>query len=191
MPDEWSDEELLARLADLLAGADAVPPALVDAAKAAYVWHDLIDPDLADGAFPSDSASEISGEEFEHRLATPVWDTGIVELPLDAGLARLTFDSALADREAPLTRTSAASRALTLIATELTIELEISKDVLYGQLIPAEPGEVRMGTVSGEAMTAIIDEIGQFTLRGMPGEPFRLHCRTHSGVTVCTTWICP
>lgn len=186
MCDEWSDEELLTRLADFVRAADTVPPDLIGAAKATYIWRDL-DPDLTGAGLDPD----LSCPPPDFRVATPVWDTGTVELSLDSGLARLTFDSALADREAPLTRAAATSRALTLIATELTIELEISKDVLYGQLIPAQPGHVRMCTMSGATTTSQIDDVGHFALRGAPTEPFRLHCRIRSGAGVSTTWICP
>ncbi len=186
MCDEWSDEELMARLADYLAAGDCVPPDLIGSAKAAFVWHDM-DPDLADAAFDGC----VPGSSSDFRLATPVWDSGMVELALDAGLARLTFDSALADQGASVTRASAASRALTLIAAELTIELEISKNVLYGQLIPAQSGDVRLCTPSGETTTSRIDDVGHFVLWGTPAEPFRLRCRTRSGTRVTTTWICP
>lgn len=189
MGDEWSDEELTARLTRLLAAADAVPPGFVETAKAAYVWHELIDADLAD-ADMSDIEDCPAGALCGGDFAVPVWDAQMVELPLDSGLARLTFDSALADREAPLIRTSATTRALTLIAAELTIELEISKDVLFGQLIPARPGRVRMFTVAGEIASGKIDEVGRFVLRGTPEEPFRLHCRG-TDIDVSTTWICP
>ncbi len=175
----------MARLADYLTAGDRVPPDLIGAAKAAFIWHEL-DPDLAD-AF----GGRVPGPSADGHLATPVWDSGMVELTLDAGLARLTFDSALADQGTPVTRASATSRALTLIAAELTIELDMSKNVLYGQLIPAQSGDVRLCTPSGVTATSHIDDVGHFVLWGTPVEPFRLRCRTRSGTRVTTTWICP
>lgn len=168
MPDEWSDDELLARLADYLRTTDPVPSHLIAAAKASIDAPPL-DPDLVDVD----------------------WDAAAAELALDHGLARLVFDSALADPAALATRSAAHGRALTLVAAELTIELEISRDVLYGQLIPAAPGDVRLRTLAGEITVGRVDDVGRFTLPGAIAEPFRLRCHTDSGVRVSTVWICP
>jgi len=167
MPDEWTDEELLAGLAEYLRHADHVPSHLIAAAKATI------------GARP-----------YDPDLAAFGWDPYAVEPALDHGLARLVFDSALAGPAALATRSATLGRTLTLIAVEFTIELEISKDDLYGQLIPAAPGEVRLRTLSGEVTTGRIDDVGHFVLRGIPSEPFRLDCRTRSGEEVSTVWIC-
>jgi hypothetical protein len=166
MAEEWTDEELLAGLAEYLRHADPVPSHLIAAAKATITARD-----------PGYAA-------FDR-------DVGAVEPALDHGLARLVFDSALARPTALATRSTTLGRTLTLIAVELTIELELSKDHLYGQLIPATPGEVRLCTLSGEVTTGRIDDVGHFVLRGIPGEPFRLRCRTGSGEEVSTVWICP
>lgn len=173
MPDDWTDEELLAGLAAYLRSADPVPPRLVAAAKAAI--H-VLPRDLGPAAIP--------------------WDAGAVEPApghdaLDHGLARLVFDSAHAGPAATPTRSAAPGRTLTLVAAGLTIELEISKDVLYGQLIPAAPGDVWLRTASGKVTTGRIDDVGHFALRGPLGEPFRLRCRTRAGGGVATIWIHP
>lgn len=166
MPEDWSDEELLARLADYLRAAEHIPPHLIAAAKAAITELHL-DPDLA------------------------TWDADLAELCLGHGVARPAFDSALAGGAASPARSPDAVRALTFVAAELTIELEIRPDALTGRLLPPTPAEVRVHTLGGDVLTAPADRLGRFVLRGAVSGPFRLHCRNGSGLDVSTTWIVP
>jgi len=110
---------------------------------------------------------------------------------LDAELAELTYDSALEEPAAlTLTRAEPAPlRSFTFAAERLTIELEVTDEKLVGQVIPPQPGQVELRTVSGPARSAPVDEVGQFVIRPIPTCSFRLHCRTVNGTSVLTDWV--
>jgi hypothetical protein len=57
VPDSWSDEELLAALAQALRARQAVPPEFVEAGKNAFAWHN-IDAELAQLTYDSSRASD-------------------------------------------------------------------------------------------------------------------------------------
>lgn len=79
--------------------------------------------------------------------------------------------------------------ALTFTSTRLTIEIEITDEAVLGQVIPVQAGEVEVNTPAGTARTALIDDIGCFTIRPIPAGSFRLHCRTAGGTCVSTSWV--
>lgn len=115
---------------------------------------------------------------------------------VDAELARLDADSALAEPESAGMRGTSAdlpgrtrSRALSFVARELTIELEVGPDAVQGQLVPAQPGTVRVRDAGGAVLGFPVDEIGWFVIRPLPTGPFRLHVRTGTGASVLTDWI--
>jgi hypothetical protein len=85
----------------------------------------------------------------------------------------------------------AALRALTFTSASVTIELEIGEDVLLGQLVPPRPGAVEVQVVTGDVVTAEVDEVGGFAVRPLPPASFRLRCRTADGGDVLTGWIDP
>jgi hypothetical protein len=150
MSSPWTDDEILAMLAQAQQAADSVPRNFIEIGKATYAWRDI-----------------------------------------DAELAELTYDSAL--EEAHLTARMRAERAhlraLTFTSTALTIEIEITDEAVLGQVIPLQAGEVEVNTPAGTAGTALIDNIGCFAIRPIPGGSFRLHCRTTSGTCVSTSWV--
>jgi len=109
---------------------------------------------------------------------------------IDAELAALTYDSA-ADRlvGAGTRAGSAPSRELTFAAGDVTIDVEITNEAVLGQVVPPEPGEVRVTPATGTATAAEIDEVGCFVIRPVPTGTFRLDCRTGSGRRVVTGWL--
>jgi hypothetical protein len=108
---------------------------------------------------------------------------------IDAELAQLTYDSRRGRDLAAVTRTDAASiRALTFTSARLKIELEVTGDSVLGQVIPPQVAEIELETRADTATTMASDEIGCFSIRPVPGGPFRLHCRG-KGVDVLTSWI--
>lgn len=112
---------------------------------------------------------------------------------IDAELAGLTYDSAVEDDlVGAATRAEAAPlRALTFASAELTIEVEVTHDALFGQLVPPERGTVEVCLTTGEAGGGTIDEVGCFVIRPVPSGSFRLRCHTASGLTVLTGWMTP
>jgi hypothetical protein len=110
---------------------------------------------------------------------------------IDADLATLTRDSAVAgDHEMISARSQPASlRSLTFTSAELTIELELSPGTLLGQIVPPQTGQITARAASGTVVTAPINAVGYFTIRPIPEGSFRLHCHTAEGVSVCTSWV--
>ena len=107
---------------------------------------------------------------------------------IDAELAALVYDS---DREPALTRnqTTADLRALTFASAHVTIELELTGVGLIGQLVPPSTAEIDVQTAAGVTSSVTTDELGCFTIRVIPHEPFRLRCRAGETIDVLTTWI--
>lgn len=109
---------------------------------------------------------------------------------IDAELAELTYDSSRDAEPAPSTRAETASiRALTFTSAHLTIELEVTHDSLLGQIVPAQPGSIKVQLRDGAESTVPADEIGRFTIRPMPAGTFRLHCKTSADADALTNWI--
>ena len=109
---------------------------------------------------------------------------------IDAELAELTYDSSRDAEPAPSTRAETASiRALTFTSAHLTIELEVTHDSLLGQIVPAQPGSIKVQLRDGAESTVPADEIGRFTIRPMPACTFRLHCKTSADADALTNWI--
>ena len=109
---------------------------------------------------------------------------------IDAEIAQLTYDSAGQAGTLPVTRSEMASiRALTFTSEHLTIELEVSEDLLLGQVIPARQGTIEVHTRAGVLTAIAVDELGYFTVRPVPDVPFRLHWRTSDSPDVVTGWI--
>ena len=143
------DDELLAELGAAVRAEREVPPAVLDAGRAAFAWRDV-----------------------------------------DAELAALSYDGALAgvrstEREAQ----PAELRALTFVAADFTIEVEVTGDGLFGQLVPPSAGEVRLHVRDGAQRTAELDEVGWFAFKPTPTGMCRLHIRTEAGTSVLTEWM--
>jgi hypothetical protein len=112
---------------------------------------------------------------------------------LDAQVAALVYDSAL-EREPALAglraeAEPAALRALRFTGGALTIELEVAEDAIFGQLLPPQPGVVRVQSSSGEDLVVPVDDAGGFAIRPLPTAPFRLRCHTAGGTGVVTDQI--
>jgi hypothetical protein len=109
---------------------------------------------------------------------------------IDAELAQLTYDSA-SDRGvlAGVRSEPAAIRALTFASTQLTIELEVVDDCLYGQVIPTLPGTIEVQAHTGTVAVSPVDDLGSFRVQPIPANPFRLSYRMADGTEVPTQWI--
>jgi hypothetical protein len=111
-------------------------------------------------------------------------------IDIDAELAELTYDSSRDAEPAPSTRAETASiRALTFTSAHLTLELEVTHDSLLGQIVPAQPGTIKVQLREGAETTVVADGIGRFTIRPIPAGAFRLHCKTAADADALTGWI--
>ena len=108
---------------------------------------------------------------------------------IDAELAQLTYDSTREPDQAMSLRAETASiRALTFTSAHLTIELEVTRDGLVGQIVPAQAATITVQSQSDAETSVSADEIGCFSIQPTPSGPFRLQCRTATGLEVLTGW---
>ena len=133
-------------------------------------------------------------EAMRAREAVPSW---FVEMGknayawhnIDAELAQLTYDSQADTEQLAFVRSETASiRSLTFTSAHLSLELEVGKDSLLGQVIPPQAGTLETYTRTGLA-TLPVDESGYFAVEPIPASPFRLRFRTGGGADVVTGWI--
>jgi hypothetical protein len=82
----------------------------------------------------------------------------------------------------------AAVRALSFLASDISIELEVTPDALLGQLVPARPGTIEVQAQDGSRQAVTVDESGWFAIRPLPSAMFRLHLQTAND-NVITEWV--
>jgi hypothetical protein len=107
---------------------------------------------------------------------------------VDAELAALAYDSADGELVGGTRAEPAELRALTFVASRLTIEIEVTPDALLGQLVPPQQGAVELHGRDGVATTTRADEVGWFAIRPLPSGLFRLRVRPEGGSAVITEW---
>jgi hypothetical protein len=109
---------------------------------------------------------------------------------IDADLAALTFDSAMAERELAGVRGTAQPRLLTFSAGHLTVEVEVHEQRqgrrLVGQVVPPAAGRLEVRHPGGQ-VDAAVDDLGRFVADGVPAGPVSLRCHTAGGI-VDTDW---
>jgi hypothetical protein len=161
----WNDDTaLVTRLDEALAEVRRVPPSFVTAGKA-------------------------------------VWRPPAGTLELDVELALLVYDSSEDELEGVRgghsgpgkgrNRDTATLRALTFTSSTQTIELEIGRRALRGQVVPPSCTEIEIEFRDGPTVGVTSDELGYFTvpLASTPHGSFRLRYATSRGTEVVTSWI--
>jgi hypothetical protein len=103
-------------------------------------------------------------------------------------LAALLYDSELDRTAAVRGPLSGAPRNLVFALGELRVEIELSDHGIEGQLIPPEPGEVRLINEAGLVTETTADEVGCFTFPVRRTGPIRIECQV-SGRRIATEWI--
>lgn len=108
---------------------------------------------------------------------------------LDRGLAALLYDSHLDEAVSVRGPVSGAPRNLVFTLGELRVEIEVSDTGIEGQLVPPEPGTVRLLGAAGILDETTTDEVGCFTFpsAGHRG-PIRIECAV-AGRQLATEWI--
>ena len=103
-------------------------------------------------------------------------------------LLSCSFDSAI--DEAALVRGPASDppRSMSFENEDLGVEIEIYADRLIGQLLPPQPGVVRLLSAAGVFAQGDADETGCFVLDRPPAGPLRLECAV-SGPVLITEWV--
>lgn len=127
---------------------------------------------------------EVPARFVEAGKAAFAWRT------VDAELAALTADSARDDRAmAGLRAEEASVRAITFATATVTIDVELTPDALFGQVVPARAGELQVCPREGETQTVPVDEVGWFSVRPRPTQTFRLRFEADGEPAVVTEWI--
>jgi hypothetical protein len=80
----------------------------------------------------------------------------------DLDLAELRYDSSFDDAALVRGPRSGSPRTLVFRGERLGVELELSDRGIEGQLIPPEPGQVRLMTAAGDPVTTTADGMGCF-----------------------------
>ena len=107
---------------------------------------------------------------------------------VDRALAALLYDSELDRTAAVRGPLSGGPRNLVFALGELRVEVELSDAGIEGQLIPPEPGQVRLFTEAGLIAEATADEVGCFRLPSSRPGPIRIECQV-AGRQIATEWI--
>lgn len=137
--------------------------------------------DLADAVQP---APDVPEHLLRSAQAALTWRTIDEEL----ALATLQFDSALHETVGVRGAGDEAVRTLAFTWDELSMEIEVGKDGVIGQLIPAIAAEVALATQQGDYAAATADEVGSFVLPRPAAGPVRLVCR-HGESSLTTPWL--
>jgi hypothetical protein len=107
---------------------------------------------------------------------------------VDRALAALLYDSELDRTAAVRGPLSGAPRNLVFALGDLRVEIELSDVGIEGQLIPPEPGRVRLFNSAGLVSETTADEVGCFTFPAGRAGPIRIECQV-AGRQIATEWI--
>jgi hypothetical protein len=108
---------------------------------------------------------------------------------VDVELASLLYDSDLDQSVLVRGPLHGTPRTLVFGRGARSVEIEVSEAGIEGQLVPPEPGEVRLVTASGsDAETTTADEVGCFAFPARRRGPIRIECTLRGG-RIATEWI--
>jgi hypothetical protein len=136
--------------------------------------------DLADALRPAPVEQRL----IDAARAAFAWRT----VDTDLELATLLYDSCLETSAAVRGPASGAPRTLVFRGGRLGVEIELSDAGIEGQLIPPEPGVVRLLTVAGLDAQTTADEVGCFSFTHRHRGPIRIEGTLAAG-TFATQWI--
>ena len=115
-------------------------------------------------------------EAMRARQAVPSWFVAMGKNAyawhnIDAELAQLTYDSHADTEQLAFVRSETASiRALTFTSAHLSLELEVGKNSLLGQVIPPQAGTLETYTKAGLTTSPVRRE-RLFRRGAHPGQP--------------------
>ena len=106
---------------------------------------------------------------------------------IDDDLALLSLVSDSSHESTAGVRGGSDLRLLDFSSPELSLEVEVSRGFVMGQLIPMQPAHVTLTTADGTFSEADADETGTFRLPRPAAGVVRLVCRT-SNTQLATEW---
>lgn len=78
-------------------------------------------------------------------------------------------------------------RLLDFHSDQLSLELEVSRGFVIGQLVPMQAGHITLSTADGTFAEVDADHTGSFRLPRPPSGPVRMVCRTETA-QLATEW---
>lgn len=128
------------------------------------------------------SAGSTTASHLAARAAWALRERSHVEI------ARLTFDSMLADTGSLRDMQNATARMLTFGTEDgVSLEVELTGDRLLGQVFPVLNGTITSVVMSGPEQRVDTDELGCFSLP-LPSGPFRLRFES-TDTAFLTDWM--
>lgn len=134
-------------------------------------------------------AEALRPEPGEQQVRAAAW--GAYEwrtADIDVELAALLYDSDLDQTVRVRGPLSGSPRTLVFGTADLRVEMEFSESGIEGQLIPPEPGAVRLLTSAGATEETTTDELGCFSFPPRRRGPIRVACLLSCGQFV-TEWV--
>lgn len=123
---------------------------------------------------------------LEAAKAVYAWRT------VDAQLAALTYDSAMSGESLVGVRgSSGLPRSLAFEAPGISLEVDITRDALVGQVLPVEAGTLEVRQVSGAHTRVPVDSTGAFRVQPLPRTAFRLVYTSERGHRLITDQVEP
>jgi hypothetical protein len=138
-------------------------------------------------------------EVLSHDEAPPDWSAELAKgsfglRAVDAELAALTSDSALATAESGM-RSGTAPRLAVFDTGDLSLEIEIEPSAragswrLVGQLIPASPARIQIRQQGAEPVWVDADDLGRFAADHLADGSLSLMCVREGMRAAVTEWI--
>lgn len=132
-------------------------------------------------------ASERAVPEQVLQAAKDAFDWWGVDAELE--LLTLSFDSLLTEAAGVRGPTTDSPRMLVFDGEGLTIEIEVGKDVLMGQVVPARSEQVILECADGHVDEATADDAGFFLIRRPAHGSIRLKWPNGEAAGAVTEWI--
>jgi hypothetical protein len=105
---------------------------------------------------------------------------------LDEELASLVYDSLL-ERDLAGTREATDTRTVVFESEELSMEIEITGETLFGQIVPEGVRQVTVEGPDGMTLQVVTDDLGCFSLQVPAAGAFRFRIN-RTGSTTVTEW---
>lgn len=109
----------------------------------------------------------------------------------DLMLLTLSHDSWIHEGSLVRSASTVGPRTLVFDSPDLSVELQMSRDGLIGQVIPPTPGAVVIEVRSGSRTTVRADDVGVFSVEPGPREAYRLRLELEGEPPAITDWIHP
>lgn len=135
-----------------------------------------------------DLLRELGEALHQQRVVDAARDVARYRADLDQAVAALLYDSWLDTAAGVRAPVAGGPRSLVFTLGELRVEIELSDAGIEGQLVPPEPGRVRLLGAGGVLAETVADDVGCFTLPAARRGPIRLECAV-AGRRLATEWI--